>query len=303
WKEQISIILEVMELDYGLRVDAPPVLTAESSAEQKVAYDKWERSNRISLMIMKGSITTIIRFQGSSNAHATALITKMVTLKYDRSSGVREHILPMNDMVAQLKSLDMEISEGFIVHFIMSSLLVQFGPFKINYNTQKEKWKMSELISMCVQEEERVKSEQPHVAHITTSGQTKGKGKGKKFGIGRMFGNKSNPAIMTDKVSSSGTKGLVGPKCNFSKARGHVRKDCLKFRKWLEKKGTLSICICYEPFTINAPSNTWCVTPVLYNNRYPTENGCDYHVTSLLSETPRDSLNHFNSRLNPCNQI
>ncbi|KAK3032400.1 hypothetical protein RJ639_036417 [Escallonia herrerae] len=189
WKEQISIILGVMDLDYALRVDAPAALTAESSIEQKAAYEKWERSNRISLMIMKGSITTAIRgaipdsdnaklylahieeqFQGSSKAHATTLITKMVTLKYSGSNGVREHILRMNDMASQLKGLDMEIFEGFLVHFIMTSLPAQFGPFKVNYNTQKEKWKMSELISMCVQEEERLKSEQPDSAHVAITG-------------------------------------------------------------------------------------------------------------------------------------
>ena len=42
----------------------------------------------------------------------------------------------------------MAISEGFLVHFIMTSLPSQFGPFKINYNIQKDKWKMSELIAM-----------------------------------------------------------------------------------------------------------------------------------------------------------
>ncbi|GAV60585.1 UBN2_2 domain-containing protein [Cephalotus follicularis] len=161
WKEQISIIRVVMDLDYALWVDDPPALTSKSSSKQKAAYDKWEHSICISLMIMKGSIMTAIRgaipgsnnakrylahveekFQGSSKAHATTIITKMVTLKYDGSSGVREHILLMNDMATQLKSLDMEISEGFLIHFIMTSLPVQFSPFKINYNTQKEKWKM-----------------------------------------------------------------------------------------------------------------------------------------------------------------
>ncbi|KAK2991943.1 hypothetical protein RJ640_027834 [Escallonia rubra] len=61
WKEQISIILGVMDLEYALRVDASAALTVESSTEQKVAYEKWECSNRISIMIMKGSITTAIR--------------------------------------------------------------------------------------------------------------------------------------------------------------------------------------------------------------------------------------------------
>ncbi|KAK2997925.1 hypothetical protein RJ639_024867 [Escallonia herrerae] len=107
----LAVMHVVIDLDYALRVDAPAALTAESSTEQKAAYEKWERSNRISLMIMKGSITTAIRgaildsdnaklylalieeqFQDSSKAHVTTLITKMVTLKYSGSNGIREHI-------------------------------------------------------------------------------------------------------------------------------------------------------------------------------------------------------------------
>ncbi|KAK2979288.1 hypothetical protein RJ640_013252 [Escallonia rubra] len=139
WKEQISIILGVMDLDYALRVDAPAAFTAKGSAEQKAAYEKWERSNCISLMIMKDSITTAIRgaipdsdnaklylahieeqFQGSSNAHVIILITKMVTFRYSGSNGVREHILRMSDMASQLKGLDMEISEGATVYITNS---------------------------------------------------------------------------------------------------------------------------------------------------------------------------------------
>ncbi|KAK3007821.1 hypothetical protein RJ639_014878 [Escallonia herrerae] len=123
---------------------------AESSTEQKAAYDKWERSNRISLMIMKGSIMTAIhgaipdsdnaklylthieeQFQGSSKAHVTTLITKMVTLKYSGFNSVREHILRMNDMASQLKGLDLKISEGAIVH-ITNSLRGFFFVKKLN---------------------------------------------------------------------------------------------------------------------------------------------------------------------------
>ncbi|KAK3032791.1 hypothetical protein RJ639_035894 [Escallonia herrerae] len=195
----------------------------------------------------------------------------MVTLKYSGSNGVREHILRMNDMASQLKGLDMEISEGFLVHFIMTSLPAQFGPFKINYNTQKEKWKMSELISMCVQEEERLKSEQLDSAHVASTGPSKGKGKGKKFGKGNVQGNKSASVTKTDKASSSGTKGSSGPRCHFCKDKGHMRKECHKFREWLEKKGNLSICVCYESYTIDAPLNTWWV-----------DTGATVHITNSL---------------------
>lgn len=186
WKEQIGIVLGCMDLDYALREPTPTKPTSESTNEQKALYEKWERSNRMSLMIMKGSITPTIRgaipdsdnamtyiksvekqFLGTSKSLASTLMIKMITMKYDGHSGVREHIMKMSDMASQLKGMDMAISEGFLVHFIMTSLPSQFGPFKINYNTQKDKWKMSKLIVMCVQEEERLKVEKPDMAHLT----------------------------------------------------------------------------------------------------------------------------------------
>ena len=59
-----------MDLDYALREPTPTKPTSESTNEQKVLYEKWERSNRMSLMIMKGSITHAIRgaIRDSDNA-------------------------------------------------------------------------------------------------------------------------------------------------------------------------------------------------------------------------------------------
>ncbi|XP_071687560.1 uncharacterized protein [Rutidosis leptorrhynchoides] len=158
WKDQIKISLGIIELNYALRFDQPAPLSDKSTVEQKRTYDMWKRSNCMSLMIMKNSISPAIRgaisdsknakeflefvkgqFKGSSESHASTLILKMLTTKYDGVSGVREHIMMMNVMASKLKGMDMEISEGFLVHFIMTSLSSQFGPFKINYNTQKEK--------------------------------------------------------------------------------------------------------------------------------------------------------------------
>ena len=55
------IVLGCMDLDYAFRMDRPALLTSESTADQKIAYEKWERSNRMSLMIMKHSIPESIR--------------------------------------------------------------------------------------------------------------------------------------------------------------------------------------------------------------------------------------------------
>lgn len=142
WKEQIGIVLGCMDLDYALREPTPTKPTFESNNEQKALYEKWERSNRMSLMIMKGSITHAMsyiksveeQFLGTSKSLASILMIKLITMKHDGHSDVHEHIMKMSDMASLLKGMDMTISEGFLVHFIMTSLPSQFGPFKINYN-------------------------------------------------------------------------------------------------------------------------------------------------------------------------
>ena len=46
-----------MDLDLAFRVYEPPKPTEFSTVDQKTNYKKWERSNRMSLMIMKHSIS------------------------------------------------------------------------------------------------------------------------------------------------------------------------------------------------------------------------------------------------------
>ncbi|RVX02333.1 hypothetical protein CK203_028423 [Vitis vinifera] len=61
WKEHVTIVLGCMNLDYALREDRPSDLTSASTAKQRSSMEKWERSNRMSLMIMKHSIPEAIR--------------------------------------------------------------------------------------------------------------------------------------------------------------------------------------------------------------------------------------------------
>nr|GEY25659.1 UBN2_2 domain-containing protein [Tanacetum cinerariifolium] len=236
-----------MDLDHALRIDPPAALTAESTVDHKRAYEQWERSNRMLLMIIKNSISVAIRgaipdsenaneylssvekqFKGTSKAYASTLILKMLTTKYDGVSGVREHIMMMSDIENKLKGMDMEISEVFLVHFNMTSLPMQFCPFKINYNTQKEKWKMSELIAMYVQKEERLKVEKPDIVHVaaTNSNNRKGSWKGK----GSSGDNSTPNKVQKMDASTSSFQG--GPKCKFCHKKWHTQKDCLKFKEW-----------------------------------------------------------------------
>ena len=51
------------------------------------------------------------------------------------------------NMAAKLKTMEMEISNGFLVHFIMSSLPPEFSPFMINYNAMDVKWEIDEMMA------------------------------------------------------------------------------------------------------------------------------------------------------------
>ena len=63
----------------------------------------------------------------------------------------------------------------------MTYLHVEIGLSKINYNKQKDKWKISDLITICVQENARLKK--LNMTHLTINGLSKKsfkKGMGKK---------------------------------------------------------------------------------------------------------------------------
>ena len=192
------------------------------------------------------------QFVTSEKALASILIMKFSSLHLTSIKGVREHIMKMRDIAAQLKKLEVDMSETFLVHFILNTLPHQYGPFKISYNTHKDKWSINELMTMCVQEEERLVMELGESAMLAT---VQGKNKAE---------NSDKSQATTSRANQKG-KGKIPPhsdikkanKCFFCKKKGHERKDCDKFKKWLEKKGNLSSFVCYESNMVNVNINTW----------------------------------------------
>ena len=76
--------------------------------------------------------------------------------------------MEMSNLVTRLRALKLELCDDILVQLVLISLIAQFSPFKISYNTQKEKWTLNELIAQCVQEEERLKQEKIESAHLAT---------------------------------------------------------------------------------------------------------------------------------------
>jgi len=140
-----------MDLDLTLRTERP-ISTSETSNEVKI--EKWGRSNRMCLMIMKCSILEVFRgsiYEGQSakkfleklsntfpkmkKAETSNLLAKLISMKYKGKGNIREYIMEMSNLALKLKSLKLELGEDLLVHLVLISLPAHFGQFKVSYNT------------------------------------------------------------------------------------------------------------------------------------------------------------------------
>ncbi|KAL6318242.1 hypothetical protein AAG906_035751 [Vitis piasezkii] len=155
WKERILLQLGCMDIDYAIRKDEPHKITNTSTLDEILLYERWEKYNRLSVMYIKTKISvgicgSIEQYENvrellkaideqlitSDKALASTLIMKFTSLKLTDIKGVREHIMEMRDIVAQLKKLKVEMSESFLVHFILNTLPPQGK--KVNDGTRRK---------------------------------------------------------------------------------------------------------------------------------------------------------------------
>ncbi|XP_074298256.1 uncharacterized protein LOC141629094 [Silene latifolia] len=155
-----------------------------------------------------------------------------------------------SDLADKSITLGMDVSDTFLVQFIINSLPYEFGQFQVNYNTIKDKWNYQELKAMLIQEEGRLKKMKDQVVHFlshdgASSSKAKPSKKGKNGKKGKSFFKGPESAIQKEK------------KCHFCKKPGHFKKDCPKRKAWFEKKGKHYSLVCFESNLIEVPSNTW----------------------------------------------
>ena len=200
WKENVEIVLGCMDLDLALRTEQP-TLAEDNSNEAKV--EKWDRSNRMCLMILKRSIPEAFRgsisestnakksleaiekyFAKNEKAEASNHLAALISMRYKGKGSIREYIMEMSNLVGKLKALKLEINDDLLVHLVLLSLPAQFSQFKVSYNTQKEKWTLNELISQCVQEEDRIQRDKTESAHYASSSQNYKRKKAKDTAVG-----------------------------------------------------------------------------------------------------------------------
>ncbi|RVW84555.1 Retrovirus-related Pol polyprotein from transposon TNT 1-94 [Vitis vinifera] len=199
WKEHVIIVLGCMDLDFALREDRPSDLTSASTAEQRSTMEKWERSNRMSLMIMKHSIPEAIRgaipeetqakafldqianrFAANEKVETSTILSKLVSMRYKGKENIREYIMEMSNLVTRLKALKLKLSEDILVH--------------LGFGTNKKRKRDNKGKQTAVSGTSKQKEQKKQDKEIT---------------------------------------------CFFCKKAGHMKKTCTKYAAWREKKGCL----------------------------------------------------------------
>ncbi|KAA8528808.1 hypothetical protein F0562_036163 [Nyssa sinensis] len=184
-----------MDLDLALRVSSPAPLTDESSFDEKRNIERWEKSNRMCLIIIKkaipeafrGTISETIkigkefleeiknRFAKNEKSETSTLLANLISMRYKGNGNIREYIMEMSHLASKLRAHKLDLVENLLVHLVLKSFPTQFSQFKVSYNCQKKTWSLNELISHCVQEEERLKQEKIESAHLAGTSKDKGK--------------------------------------------------------------------------------------------------------------------------------
>jgi gag-polypeptide of LTR copia-type len=246
WDEKVQFALGSMDLEDAILTEKSAALHDKSSDEEKAIMVGWEKKNIMTLMFLKMTVATNVKIslptttnakdflesvkaqsQSADKSVASTLMSKLITMKYDGSLTMHQHILEMTSLASKLNGVGMTVDEPFLVQFIINSLpFDQYGPFQMNYNTLKDKWIVHELSGMLIQEEQRIKDSKPPTVHLVSHNGTStsdikksGGGKGKKKGSS------------THKASTGTLKKTSKERCNFCKKVGHFQKDCMKRRQ------------------------------------------------------------------------
>ncbi|KAK4489685.1 hypothetical protein RD792_000318 [Penstemon davidsonii] len=159
-------------------------------------------------------------FAKNEKSEASNLLGKLVSMKYKSNGNIREYIMEISNLASKLKSLKLELSDDLLVHVVLISLPTHFGQFKVSYNTQKDKWSLNELISHCVQEEERQQRDKIESAHLASTFQNK---KMKKVDVTAKGSSLQKKLKKQDKSIT----------CYFCEKLGHKKSECPKYAKYV----------------------------------------------------------------------
>ncbi|XP_057995034.1 uncharacterized protein LOC110633874 [Hevea brasiliensis] len=89
WQESVMITLGVMDLDHALRVLKLANLTDKNTSDEKKEMEKWEKSNRISLMVIKRAIPEAFRGNVSNQVDTTKAFLEDIEKRFAKNEKLK----------------------------------------------------------------------------------------------------------------------------------------------------------------------------------------------------------------------
>ena len=121
------------------------------------------------------------------------------------------------ELKLKLKPLDLGLKDEFLIHLVFTSLPKEYETFVVNYNMQPDKWDIEKLITMCAQEEERLKSSQGDSANLVKDNKKKNFNKNVK---------PQGKAPQNDHHQKNNNAQVEKDQCKWCKKHGHYQRDC-----------------------------------------------------------------------------
>ncbi|CAL2257769.1 unnamed protein product [Prunus armeniaca] len=169
WKRDLEMALGFLDYDLAIRKQAPKKPAEGATIEEKAHFAKWEKANRMTILIMlksmsptvKGGIppsnnakefleSISLKFKESEKAKMGSLINKLTDMRYAGNGCARVHILNMIDVGMNLRGYGVNLDDNMLVHLSLNSLPIDFKQIKSSYVAQKESWSINYLIAICV---------------------------------------------------------------------------------------------------------------------------------------------------------
>ncbi|KAK9756504.1 hypothetical protein RND81_01G102400 [Saponaria officinalis] len=214
WSEQIRFTLGIMALDFAIITDEePPAITDESSKDEISLYESWERSNRLSLILMRMTMAESIKPSMPKTEKAKEFMTKI------KECSQSELADKSGSLMSELtnKKYDLHNSESMHTHVTeMSNLAAKLKKLGMEEEARLKKAKGSQVVHLV-----------GHDGASSSKTHPSKKGKNKK---GKNFIKGPEGKITKEK------------KCHFCNKKGHIKFDCPKRKAWFEKRG-----IQYDP--------------------------------------------------------
>ncbi|XP_021805277.1 uncharacterized protein LOC110749473 [Prunus avium] len=107
WKQDLEISLGFLDYDFVLKEEPPQVPAADATTETKTKFAKWERANKMALLIMQRAMASSVkgsipksenakkyyeaiaqRFKESEKATKSTLLNQLIDMK-DQTAGAK----------------------------------------------------------------------------------------------------------------------------------------------------------------------------------------------------------------------